>query len=182
MKTPLKTTFSLVLLGIALCGSARGALYHFDGPTSGDAGAGAGVIAARNSVPLVNIESISGIAPTITDTILTVHLGTSDGLSDIQGLLRLGDTSGSHYITFTPTSTSYVLDFSDFNTLNPNDNWTLSLANPSGAFDNSLVSWSLDITAVPEPVNVALGIFAGVFMVVGVAKSMRKRSPVRDGR
>jgi hypothetical protein len=39
-----------------------------------------------------------------------------------------------------------------------------------------MISWDLGITAVPEPVNVALGIFAGLLVVVMVARSR----PVRD--
>ena len=65
-----------------------------------------------------------------------------------------------------------------FATFNPNNIWALNLwdSNTSG-IENSLVSWTLDITAVPEPVNVALGIFAGVFAVGGLCRTqpVRKR-------
>ena len=55
--------------------------------------------------------------------------------------------------------------------MNPNGTWTLFFADvvTSGS-SSTLLSWSLDITAVPEPVNVALGIFAGVFLVVSLAR------------
>jgi hypothetical protein len=43
----------------------------------------------------------------------------------------------------------------------------------------TLNSWSLDITAVPEPVNVALGCFAGLFLVVSLVRSQRVRKRVR---
>ena len=51
---------------------------------------------------------------------------------------------------------------SDFNGYNPNGTWTLFFADQAAGDQSTLVSWSLDITAVPEPVNVALAIFGGL--------------------
>ena len=66
---------------------------------------------------------------------------------------------------------------------NPNGEWTLFFADVSaGGGTSTLNGWSLDITAVPEPVNVALGIFAGVFLVVMVARSRSVRERVRRWR
>jgi subtilisin-like proprotein convertase family protein len=43
---------------------------------------------------------------------------------------------------------------------NPNGTWTLFIADTMSAGDNfSVISWGMQIDAVPEPVNVALGIF-----------------------
>ena len=42
--------------------------------------------------------------------------------------------------------------------------------------------WTLDITAVPEPVNVALGIFAGVVVVGGIVRTRRVRAGLRRAR
>ncbi len=70
----------------------------------------------------------------------------------------------------------------NFNGANPNGTWTIffaDLASGGGSSPSTLVSWSLDITAVPEPVNVALGIFGGVFLVVIVARSRRVRNRVQ---
>ena len=69
-------------------------------------------------------------------------------------------------------------DFSVFNDLNPNGTWTLYFADMVGSEGNSstLLSWSLDITAVPEPAHVALGIFGGVFVLVSVFRSAWVRS------
>jgi hypothetical protein len=56
---------------------------------------------------------------------------------------------------------------SAYSGLDPNGTWTLFLANESSGGDPSeLVSWSLSIDTVPEPTNVALGIF-GVCAVAG---------------
>jgi hypothetical protein len=61
-----------------------------------------------------------------------------------------------------------------FGGLNPNGSWTLYFADLSGGGGQSqLTSWSLDITAVPEPANAALGCFAGVFLVVSLVRSRR---------
>ena len=51
-----------------------------------------------------------------------------------------------------------------FGGMNPNGTWTLFFADVSGGGGTSTVNgWSLDITAVPEPVNVALGLFGVLF-------------------
>jgi hypothetical protein len=65
--------------------------------------------------------------------------------------------------------------FSSYNTLNPNGTWTLFIADLSAGGQSQLVNWELDITAVPEPVNFALGIFAAVFLAVTLVRSQ----PVR---
>ena len=67
-------------------------------------------------------------------------------------------------------------DFTSFNGLNPNGTWTLFLADTSGGNLNSLTTWSLDVTAVPEPITVALGIFGGLFGIVQGARFIRRRS------
>lgn len=72
---------------------------------------------------------------------------------------------------------------SSFNNLDPNGTWTLFFADLSGGGgQSSLQGWSLDIAAVPEPVNVALGIFAGMFLVVMVARSQPVRKRVQGWR
>ena len=64
---------------------------------------------------------------------------------------------------------------SSFNGLDPNGTWTLFIADVSGGDQSTLVSWELDITAVPEPVTVALGIFGGLFAFLGAARLWRLR-------
>jgi hypothetical protein len=48
---------------------------------------------------------------------------------------------------------------------NPNGTWTLFFADSSAGHTSTQEGWSLDITAVPEPVNVALAIFGGVLAI-----------------
>ena len=45
-----------------------------------------------------------------------------------------------------------------------------------GGGQAQLTGWSLDITAVPEPVNVAMGIFGTIVVVVGGVRRYRRRA------
>jgi hypothetical protein len=58
---------------------------------------------------------------------------------------------------------------------NPNGQWTLFFSDVVGGGGNStLQGWSLEITAVPEPVNVALGIFLLVCVGAGFVRRLAK--------
>ena len=61
-----------------------------------------------------------------------------------------------------------------FNGLDANGNWTLFIADLSGGDVSTLVSWELDITAVPEPATMALGIFGGVLALGGGLRAWRR--------
>lgn len=63
-----------------------------------------------------------------------------------------------------------------FNGLDANGGWTLFVADVSGGDQSTLVSWELDITAVPEPVTVALGIFGGLAALLGGLRAWRERA------
>lgn len=70
-----------------------------------------------------------------------------------------------------------------FDNGNLNGNWTIFFADMAGGNSPStLMSWSLEITAVPEPVNVALGIFGGVFLVGIIVRNPRVRNRVHGWR
>jgi len=82
-----------------------------------------------------------------------------------------------------PQSTPSAFDsasrvtFASYNNLNPNGTWTLFFADLSSGAQSQLENWSLNISAseVPEPVNVALIVFGGVFGVVTAFRSRRVR-------
>jgi hypothetical protein len=57
------------------------------------------------------------------------------------------------------TSSTRANTLSVFNGVDPNGSWTLYFGDLSPLNESTLTSWSLDITAVPEPVNVALALF-----------------------
>jgi subtilisin-like proprotein convertase family protein len=63
-----------------------------------------------------------------------------------------------------------------FNGLDANGGWTLFIADVSGGDVSTLVSWELDITAVPEPTTVALGVFGGMLALGGGLRAWRKRA------
>ncbi len=163
---------------VALCGPARGALYTFSGPFANN-GSGAGVIPDNSIIGLADAHTLSGLGASISDVILTVHLsGTS--IEDLTGYIRLGNTLASPSVDIssylTPGNNNFSVDLNAFDSLNPNNTWTLFFADTSAGDEATIVSWSLDITAVPEPTNVALGIFAGLSLAGGVWRKYKKQS------
>jgi len=64
---------------------------------------------------------------------------------------------------------------STFNGLNPNGTWSLFISDLSGGGQSTLVDWSLGITPVPEPVNVALGLFGVTFGGLAVIRFLLKQ-------
>jgi hypothetical protein len=76
-----------------------------------------------------------------------------------------------------------TIGFSAFNGKNVNGAWTLFFADLSSGETSQLANWSLAFTSeVPEPVNVALGIFAGIFLVAAIARNQRVRGWVHRRR
>lgn len=63
---------------------------------------------------------------------------------------------------------------------NPNGTWTLFLADLAGYNRSTLVGWGLEIDAVPEPVAIALGLFAVGFGVVQLVSWLRRRTGAKD--
>jgi len=105
--------------------------------------------------------------------------------------LRLDDNGSSNIHSEPTPSESPVLyhpdggNLSAFNGGNPNQDWTIFFADLSsngGSSPSTLVNWSLEITAVPEPVNVALGIFGGIFLLVIVIRNPRLRERIHHCR
>lgn len=82
-----------------------------------------------------------------------------------------------------PLSGTFVSDgtlgnnLSVFNNLNPNGNWTLFIADLSGpdASTSLITSWTLNITAVPEPITWALLLFGGVLGTVKLGRFLGRR-------
>lgn len=78
-----------------------------------------------------------------------------------------GSASNIHNVQNPVSGTTYSPDggtLVSFNGANPNGTWTLFFADLSAGDTSTLNGWSLDITAVPEPVNVALAIFGGLLV------------------
>jgi hypothetical protein len=181
------------LLATLLSVSAQAGFYPFSPPGSGTIPQDGTVFSTEYAIPYT-IEHVITSVELILKFSDSASL-TGNPLSGIQGLLNLGITAGSPFVSFSPTVTStsgsysiYDVTFTGasgtpgtgFNGLDPNSTWGLVLWDNSGSgIENSLVSWTLDITAVPEPENVALGCFAGVFLVVSLVRSQRVRKRVQ---
>ena len=113
---------------------------------------------------------------TLVPLLNRVGTGSGDAIQNLFGYstsgfnnVTLGDGGTSIHGVANPVSgTSYAPDggsLASFGGANPNGTWTLFFADLSGGATSTLQGWSLDITAVPEPVNVALAIFGGLLAV-----------------
>jgi hypothetical protein len=71
--------------------------------------------------------------------------------------------------TFDSTSGLQTLD--SYNGMSPDGTWTLFIADLSaGGGQSQVISYELDITTVPEPVNIALAGFGGLFAIGGLLR------------
>jgi hypothetical protein len=66
-----------------------------------------------------------------------------------------------------------------FNNLDPHGNWTLFFADNSLGEQSTLVSWGLQITAVPEPITYALAIFGIVALAAKLISPHLKPVQIR---
>ena len=115
--------------------------------------------------PGVGVDGFGATGSGMNITLLSSTAG--GGYSSIQNVTSGSALSGS-YLAYS--------DFSAFNGVNPNGSWTLYFSDTiAGGGNATLNGWSLDITAVPEPVNVALGMFGGLFAVMGLVNLVRRR-------
>ena len=64
-----------------------------------------------------------------------------------------------------------------FGGTDPNGNWVLFFSDVSGGSVATLDSWSVGINAVPEPMNVALGVFGLLFVTMNVLRFCRQQTP-----
>ena len=173
----MKTIICVTSLVLAFSLPSWAGLYQY-GPLAG--GSALGAIPDHNTIGLTESFTASESDSSISALTLTVVL-QGGASTDLSGYLRLGNTGGSpsydlttliHGTSEAPGGTTYSVDFgtsgfnSTFNGLNPNDTWTLFFADSVPGDTTTLNGWSLDITAVPEPINAALGLF-GVLLVVG---------------
>jgi len=109
--------------------------------------------------------------------ISTLLNGPSTGLSGsgmnvtfTEGTSSPIPTTSSAYLTGSYTANT---ELATFNSTDPNGNWTLFFSDLSPGDTSTLNSFSLDITAVPEPINVALGVLGVVFGGVSIARWYR---------
>lgn len=72
-------------------------------------------------------------------------------------------------------ASSRVTSLASFNGLDPNGSWTLALQDVSFGGQSQVTGWGLQITAVPEPVTVALGIFGVLLGGTAAGRMLRKQ-------
>ena len=103
--------------------------------------------------------------------VLLQPLATHSGIVDIHNVQNPASPSTAYEadgrVFYTDTSRPQTLN--NFLTADPNGSWTLFFADMAGVNTSTLNSWSLDITTVPEPVGVALGLFGVLFAGVTAA-------------
>jgi hypothetical protein len=183
------------LLAVSVSLSALAGIYTANYTDSGPIPRDGSVLPFEHTISDIIDPTISKVEIILTFSDSTHLAGNGSG---IQGHLNLGTSDTSPSVNFYPTATSssgsqriYDVSFSGtpssgtgFNGLNPNGTWGLVLwdNNSGGLVDNGLVGWSLAITPVPEPVNVALGIFGGVIGLVLVGRSRPVRNCVQRWR
>lgn len=169
----LNTSISSVTVGLEITGGFNGDMY--------------GYLSYNGAlIPLVNRVGVTagnpfgssggGFSVTLSDAGATdIHnYGTGIASGTYQADGRNIDPAsspsafdGASRLTFAGT----------FNGMNPNGDWTLFFADMAGGGGTpTLSSWDLEITAVPEPVNVALGCFAVLFASVQCVRWWKKRA------
>jgi hypothetical protein len=177
MRVKLKKSFALALLALAMCASARA---DFFGPWTVNLDVPRGGFPPTFAdTPPYNGTSLGG--PGGLDSVLqsyTLTLTFQDtGVSTISGALTLSQLDGtpSQSIDLSSGFTSsdgltFSETFDNSSALagyDPNTEWTLDLYDSRDAGpENTLQSWQLTITAVPEPSAGALGILGGAFLAV----------------
>ena len=174
----MKKSICLIGLALGLTLPAGAALYSFGTLNSQPA---LGPIPDNNTLGLTESYTVSGEGASLSGLTLTFVL-QGGAASDLSGYLRLGNTGSSPSYSLTsliqataeaPGGTTYAVDFSTsgfqttFSGLNPNDTWTLFFADTVPGDTTTLNGWSLNMTAVPEPANVALAVFGILFVGMG---------------
>jgi hypothetical protein len=176
-----KTTFIALTLLILISLSARAGVFFTFSGTPADNGAGPGVIPDNSTIGLAESQIVSGLNTSISSVLLSVTL-QGGAATDLSGYLRLGNLAGSPAFNLSSSAQSQDLSSgsavtfnvdatSAFSAANPNNTWTLFYADGVNGDQTTLNGWSLEITAVPEPINVALGIFGGAMGMIVLARS-----------
>jgi len=100
-----------------------------------------------------------------------MNLMLTDSTSDLNYHGSIQDVTSGSYLT---GSYNAAGSLANFNGSPADGNWTLYFADLANGGGTSLVEgWSLNITAVPEPANLAMIIFGVSFMGFGIARYFR---------
>ena len=109
---------------------------------------------------------------------ITLNDSGSTGLHNYQANSPTYNGSGQLTGTWQPDSGGTTFS-SAYGGVDPNGTWQIFFADLSPGDQSTLVSWSPDITAVPEPVNVAMAIFGVGFVGAGAVRRYRGSSQAK---
>ena len=145
---PSEATVTGLTVGLNISGGYNGDLYAYLVAPNG-------TLVMLMNQPGMNVNFFGASGAGMNITLL-------DGTSD-HGLIQ-NETSASVLSGLYNPAGNLV----NFNGSAANGMWSLYFADLSGGGTSTLDGWSLDITAVPESVNVALAIFGGMLAVAGL--------------
>jgi hypothetical protein len=171
---------SSVTVNLNLSGGFNGDLYAYLSYTpSVGSGSGFAVLLNRIGSSLSNPfgYSDSGFNVTLSDSAST-DIHTYGGGPLTQSSYLPDGRNVNPAVTFDPGTTPRTATMTSFNNLDPNGTWTLFFADMSSGGQTTVSGWSLIITAIPEPVNVALGLLAGGFIVLRTGRLLRRKGGV----
>jgi len=162
--TGLAAAISNVTVTLNITGGYNGDLYaYLAGPNGGFA-----VLLNRSGVNSGNAFGYSdaGFNIILNDSVSAPGIHTYQSSSPVYSSGQLTGTWGSDGENIDPQSTPASFNagtgssnLGTFSSLDGNGSWTLFLADLSAGNQSTIVSWSLDITTVPEPSTLALGAF-----------------------
>jgi subtilisin-like proprotein convertase family protein len=131
--------------------------------SSADGYANTGFDLTLSSAGAANVHFYQNHSPTYSSSGQLTGIWQPDGRAiDPQASASSFDAGGS-------------ASFSTFTGVNPNGNWTLYFADLSALGISTVNGFSVDVTAVPEPVNAALGIFAGLVSILALVRGRQAR-------
>jgi hypothetical protein len=179
------STIQNLTVSLNVSGGWNGDLYAYLSYTP-SSGSGSGYAVLLNRVGRVSSTSNPfGYG----DTGFSITLDDSSGYNDIHAYQNYSPSfNGSGQLTSTwqtdgrntdPATVSFTdprtTSLANFRGLNANGTWTLFFADMVTGDQSTLQSWSLNISTIPEPANVALGLFAGSFVLFQFGKRLQNR-------
>lgn len=162
MSDPLLIEIESVTISLEFTGGWNGDLYAY-------------LIHGSGFSVLLNRPGRSTLEPDGSGTVGMSITFDDAASSDLHTAIPLsgGSVSGTYQPDGRTTDPLAVLDtdsrpamLSSFNGLNPNGDWTLFVADQSAGATSTLVSWSLQINAVPEPSTSLLALTTGALLLL----------------
>jgi len=167
---PVGITSTMVLTGLGNGLSAISVTLNVSGGNNGD-------LYAFLSYGGTLVTLLNRVGTGMGDSIQQSYGYTTSGFNNVT--LTDGSASNIHDVQVPGSAGSYSADagsLASFNGVNPNGTWTLFFSDMSGGdtVTSTLNGWSLEITSVPEPVNVTLIAFGIVMLSSCIVRRLRR--------